>query len=69
MIFAHFSVSYLIISRSNAFIKRASLHIQLCQDPEKDPMLSFNDFEEALKADPNNPDVYFHRGQVRNSVF
>lgn len=50
--------------KSNALIKRASLHIQQCTDPEKDPLLSFKDFESALDVDPQNPDVYFHRGQV-----
>jgi hypothetical protein len=53
-----------VFSRSNALIKRASVHIQQCSDPERDSMLSFSDFDEALKADPTNPDVYFHRGQV-----
>jgi hypothetical protein len=56
--------SSLTFFRSNALIKRASLHIQQCSDPEKDTLLSFADFEEALKADPTNPDIFFHRGQV-----
>jgi hypothetical protein len=58
----------IFIHRSNAFIKRASLFIQQCTDPEKDPLLSFKDFDEALKADPTNPDVYFHRGQVKTDL-
>jgi len=50
--------------RANALIKRASLYIQRCQDPQKDPLLSFKDFERATEIDPNNADVYHHRGQV-----
>lgn len=56
---------FLYFFRSNALIKRASLHIQQCSDPEKDPLMSLADFELALKIDPTNPDVYFHRGQVK----
>jgi import receptor subunit TOM70 len=45
--------------KSNALTKRASLHMQT---DKKDA--SFDDFEAAIKIDPNNPDVYHHRGQV-----
>lgn len=45
--------------RSNALTKRASLHMQTEQKE-----LSFTDFEEAIKIDPENPDIYHHRGQV-----
>jgi len=48
----------------NALIKRASLYIQQCKDPSKDPMLSFNDFTRAVELDPDNADIYHHRGQV-----
>ena len=51
--------------RVNALIKRASLYIQQCKDPIKDPELSFGDFELAQKIDPETSDVYHHRGQVR----
>ena len=50
--------------RANALIKRASLYIQRCKDPQQDPLLSFKDFERATQIDPNNADVYHHRGQV-----
>ena len=50
--------------RANALIKRASLYIQRCKDPQQDPLLSFKDFERATEIDPNNADVYHHRGQV-----
>merc|ERR1711935_425923 len=48
----------------NALIKRASLYIQQCKDPSKDPELSFADFALAQSLDPENADIYHHRGQV-----
>jgi len=48
----------------NALIKRASLYIQQAKDPKKDPELSFADFALAVEIDPENADVYHHRGQV-----
>lgn len=50
--------------RSNALIKRASLYIQQCKDPEKDPQMAMDDFVKAVEIDPENADVYHHRGQV-----
>merc|ERR1712183_150506 len=50
--------------RVNALIKRASLYIQQCKDPTKDPQLSFADFTTAVELDPENADIYHHRGQV-----
>lgn len=50
--------------RVNALIKRASLFIQQCKDPSKDPQLSFADFAKAVELEPDNADVYHHRGQV-----
>jgi len=50
--------------RANALIKRASLFIQRCKDPQQDSLLSFKDFEKAIEIDPTNADVYHHRGQV-----
>ena len=50
--------------RVNALIKRASLYIQQCKDPANDPKLSFADFARALELDPENADVFHHRGQV-----
>ena len=55
--------------RVNALIKRASLFIQQCKDPSKDPELSFADFSAALELDPDNADIYHHRGQVSCSPF
>ena len=55
--------------RANALIKRASLFIQRCKDPQQDSLLSFKDFEKAIEIDPTNADVYHHRGQVRRRFF
>ncbi len=51
--------------RVNALIKRASLYIQRCQDPNKDPQMAFADFARAIEIDMDNADIYHHRGQVR----
>lgn len=45
--------------RVNALIKRASLFTQL-ENTER----CLEDFENAAKLDPNNSDIYHHRGQV-----
>lgn len=45
--------------RANALIKRASLHVQM-----DDPNRSFEDFDKAAVLDPENSDVYHHRGQM-----
>merc|ERR1712106_827139 len=53
--------------RVNALIKRASLYIQQCKDPTKDPQLSFADFALAVELDPDNADnanLLVHRGLV-----
>eukprot|EP00094_Tigriopus_californicus_P012644 TCALIF_12222-PA protein Name:"Similar to TOMM70A Mitochondrial import receptor subunit TOM70 (Homo sapiens)" AED:0.21 eAED:0.21 QI:0/0.4/0.5/0.83/1/1/6/169/580 len=50
--------------RVNALIKRASLYIQQCKDPMKDPELSFADFKQGQDLDETNADIYHHRGQV-----
>ncbi|KAK5644199.1 hypothetical protein RI129_008044 [Pyrocoelia pectoralis] len=45
--------------RVNTLIKRASLHVQL----EK-PTECLEDFAKAVEIDPDNSDIYHHRGQV-----
>ena len=40
--------------------------ILVLQDPSKDPQLSFGDFAAAAELDPDNADIYHHRGQVEN---
>lgn len=46
--------------RANALIKRGSMYMQ-----QQQPMLSTQDFNMAADIDPQNADVYHHRGQVR----
>ena len=53
--------------RANALIKRASLYIQQCKDPQQDPLRAMADFSKAEEIDSENCDIYHHRGQV-NSV-
>jgi len=50
--------------RTNALIKRASLYIQQCKDPIQDPLKAMEDFKLAVEIDPDNSDIYHHRGQV-----
>lgn len=45
--------------RSNALTKRASLYMQTERKDE-----SMVDFDKAIQIDPENPDIYHHRGQV-----
>lgn len=45
--------------KSNAYIKRGSLHMQHGKKDE-----AMDDFQAAEDADPTNADVYHHRGQV-----
>jgi len=45
--------------RSNALIKRGSLKMQLGQQEE-----ALADFNCAVMQDPENSDIYHHRGQV-----
>ncbi|PLW14758.1 hypothetical protein PCANC_01743 [Puccinia coronata f. sp. avenae] len=44
-----------------AWIRKASVNMELGSLDT-----AMNDFAEALKIDPNDPDVYYHRGQVYN---
>jgi len=50
--------------RANALIKRASLYIQQCRDPHQDPLKAMADFKKAEEIDPENADIFHHRGQV-----
>ncbi|XP_057269027.1 mitochondrial import receptor subunit TOM70 isoform X2 [Pezoporus wallicus] len=46
--------------RANALIKRGSMYMQ-----QQQPMLSTQDFNMAADIDPQNADVYHHRGQLK----
>jgi len=48
----------------NALIKRGSLYIQRCHEPNEDADLSYKDFNRAQEADPNSADVLMNRGQI-----
>lgn len=42
-----------------SWVKIASVHMEL-----GDAVSAFGDFETAIKHNPNDPDIYYHRGQV-----
>ncbi|XP_060028182.1 mitochondrial import receptor subunit TOM70 isoform X2 [Erinaceus europaeus] len=46
--------------RANALIKRGSMYMQ-----QQQPLLSTQDFNTAADIDPQNADVYHHRGQLK----
>ncbi|XP_004706427.2 mitochondrial import receptor subunit TOM70 [Echinops telfairi] len=46
--------------RANALIKRGSMYMQ-----QQEPLLSTQDFNLAADIDPQNADVYHHRGQLK----
>uniref|UniRef100_A0A8C9DBR1 Translocase of outer mitochondrial membrane 70 n=1 Tax=Panthera leo TaxID=9689 RepID=A0A8C9DBR1_PANLE len=48
--------------RANALIKRGSMYMQ-----QQQPLLSTQDFNMAADIDPQNADVYHHRGQYRQA--
>ncbi|RDB21749.1 Mitochondrial import receptor subunit tom70 [Hypsizygus marmoreus] len=46
-------------SFTQSLVKIASVHME-----QGDPKKAFECFEEAIKQNPNDPDIYYHRGQV-----
>lgn len=42
-----------------SWVKIASVHMEL-----GDAASAFGDFEAAIRHNPNDPDIYYHRGQV-----
>ncbi|KAJ3532219.1 hypothetical protein NMY22_g7833 [Coprinellus aureogranulatus] len=46
-------------SSTQSLVKIASVHME-----QGDPTKAFECFEEAIKQNPNDPDIYYHRGQV-----
>ena len=49
-------------SSTYSLVKIASVHME-----EGDPNKAFECFEEAIKHNPNDPDIYYHRGQGLHS--
>jgi mitochondrial import receptor subunit TOM70 len=54
----------IIPSSTYSLVKIASVHME-----EGDPKQAFECFEEAIKQNPNDPDIYYHRGQGLHSSF
>ncbi|KXN81918.1 Mitochondrial import receptor subunit tom-70 [Leucoagaricus sp. SymC.cos] len=44
---------------TQSLVKIASVHME-----QGDPRTAFDCFEQAIKHNPNDPDIYYHRGQV-----
>ncbi|RXW19033.1 hypothetical protein EST38_g6833 [Candolleomyces aberdarensis] len=44
---------------TQSLVKIASVHME-----QGDPTKAFECFDEAIKQNPNDPDIYYHRGQV-----
>ncbi|KAF9446299.1 TPR-like protein [Macrolepiota fuliginosa MF-IS2] len=49
----------LVPSFTQSLVKIASVHME-----QGDPQKAFECFEEAIKHNPTDPDIYYHRGQV-----
>ena len=58
------SIEFNVKIKANALIKRATLFIQQCKDPNEDPKNSLEDLNKAIEIDPYNADIHHHRGQV-----
>lgn len=43
---------------TQSLVKVASVHME-----QGDPQKAFQCFEDAIKSNPNDPDIYYHRGQ------
>ena len=48
----------IIPSSTHSLVKIASVHME-----QGDPKQAFECFEEAIKHNPDDPDIYYHRGQ------
>ena len=48
----------IIPSSTHGLVKIASVHME-----QGNPTKAFECFEEAIKHNPNDPDIYYHRGQ------
>lgn len=48
---------------TQTWVKIASVHME-----QGNPQQAFDAFEEAIKQDPNDPDIYYHRGQGEDAT-
>jgi mitochondrial import receptor subunit TOM70 len=48
----------LVPAFSQSWVKIASVYME-----QGDPTKAFDCFEQAIKHNPNDPDIYYHRGQ------
>jgi len=49
---------HIVPSLTQSWVKIASVYME-----QGDPKKTFECFEEAIKHNPNDPDIYYHRGQ------
>jgi tetratricopeptide (TPR) repeat protein len=47
-----------------SWVKIASVHMEL-----GDPASAFGDFEAAIRHNPDDADIYYHRGQGKSSFY
>lgn len=50
-------------SLTQTWVKIASVYME-----QGDPKKAFECFEEAIKHNPDDPDIYYHRGQGKQSA-
>jgi mitochondrial import receptor subunit TOM70 len=53
----------LVPSFTQSLVKIASVHME-----QGDPKKAFECFEEAIKHDADDPDIYYHRGQGASNI-
>lgn len=53
----------LVPSFTQSLVKIASVYME-----QNEPVKAFECFEEAIKHNPNDPDIYYHRGQGMSSI-
>lgn len=54
----------LVPSYTQSLVKIASVHME-----QGDPRKAFECFDEAIKHHPDDPDIYYHRGQGETSSY
>lgn len=54
----------LVPSFTQSIVKIASVHME-----QGNPKLAFECFDDAIKQNPNDPDIYYHRGQGKHRLF